>query len=76
VRARRRQNDFRKAGLPDSLDDLQKDIVRRDRADSERTHGPLRRADDAVVIDTSGLTIGTQVEKVYAVCLERLTARG
>jgi cytidylate kinase len=76
TRARRRQKDFRKAGLPDSLDELQRDIVRRDRADSERAHGPLKRADDAVVLDTSGLTIDAQVETVYNVCLERLTKRG
>ncbi len=76
TRARRRQKDFRKAGLPDALDELQKDIVRRDRADSERTHGPLKRAEDAVVIDTSDLSIDDQVEKVYNVCLERLTKRG
>ncbi len=76
TRSRRRQKDFRRAGLPDALDELQKDIVRRDRADSERAHGPLKCADDAVVIDTSDLTIDAQVEKVYNVCLERLTARG
>jgi cytidylate kinase len=76
TRALRRQKDFRSAGLPDALDELQQDIVRRDRADSERAHGPLKCADDAVVIDTSDLTIDAQVEKVYNLCLERLTARG
>ena len=75
TRARRRQKDFRKAGLPDSLEELQNDIVRRDRADTERAHGPLKRADDAVVVDTSDLTIDDQVEQVYNVCLERLNAR-
>ena len=76
TRAHRRQKDFQKAGLPDALDELQKDIVRRDRADSERAHGPLKRADDAVVVDTSDLSIDAQVEKVYGVCLARLSSRG
>ena len=75
TRARRRQMDFRQAGLPDAIDELQKDIVRRDRADSERAHGPLKRADDAVVVDTSDLTIEAQVERVYNVCLKRLTGQ-
>lgn len=76
TRARRRQRDFRKAGLPDALGELQTDIVRRDRADSERAHGPLKCADDAVVVDTSDLSIDDQVERVYNVCRERLTKRG
>lgn len=75
TRALRRQKDFRKAGVPDSLEELKQDIVRRDRADTERAHGPLKRADDAVVIDTSDLTIDDQVERVYNVCLERLNVR-
>jgi len=76
TRARRRQKDFQKAGLPNSLDELQKDIVRRDRADTERAHGPLKKADDAIAVDTSDLTIDAQVEKVYQICRERLIARG
>lgn len=76
TRAIRRQRDFRKAGQPDSLEELKQDIVRRDRADTERAHGPLKRADDAVVIDTSELTTDAQVDMVYNICLERFNARG
>jgi cytidylate kinase len=73
TRARRRERDFRRAGLGDSLEELKKDIVRRDRADTERAHGPLKAADDAVVVDTSDLTIEEQVDKVYNVCFTRFT---
>jgi len=75
TRARRRQMDFERAGQTVSLEDLKNDIIRRDRADTERTHGPLMRADDAIVVDTSDLTIEEQVEKVCQVCLERLARR-
>ncbi|MGD8605293.1 MAG: (d)CMP kinase, partial [Anaerolineales bacterium] len=57
TRAQRREKDFRKAGVSHTLNELKQDIIRRDRADSERAHGPLKRADDAVEVDTSNLTI-------------------
>ncbi|MCB0296907.1 MAG: (d)CMP kinase, partial [Calditrichaeota bacterium] len=40
-------------------------IEQRDRADLTRTHGPLKQAPDAIVIDTTALTIAEQVEKIY-----------
>jgi cytidylate kinase len=75
TRARRRQMDFERAGQKVSLEDLKNDIIRRDRADTERAHGPLMRADDAIVVDTSDLTIEEQVEKICQVCLQRLSGR-
>jgi len=75
TRARRRQMDFERTGQKVSLEDIKNDIVRRDRADSERAHGPLKRADDAIVVDTSGMTIEEQVEKVYQICQQRLSRR-
>ena len=51
------------------------ELIRRDRADSERAHGPLRRAEDAIVVNTSDLTIEQQVEAVYRICVERLRAK-
>lgn len=73
TRAKRREAEYKRKGLTASRVELEQDIIRRDRADSERTHGPLKRADDAVVVDTSDLTIEQQVEKVYQVCLQRLS---
>jgi cytidylate kinase len=73
TRARRRQLDFERTGQIATLEDIRNDIIRRDKADTERAHGPLKRADDAIVVDTSGMTIEEQVEKVYQVCLQRLS---
>ncbi len=65
-RARRRLGDLVRAGTPMDLEELREDIERRDSIDSSRAASPLRKADDAVEIDTSGLTIDQQVERVLA----------
>ena len=43
----------------------------RDRRDRERDHGALRRADDAVEVDTTGLSVDEVVERVVALARER-----
>ncbi len=55
-RARRRYADFLAAGNEVSQEIVLEDIRRRDRIDSERQVSPLRPADDAVIIDTDGLS--------------------
>ena len=72
-RARRRQKDLEKQGVEVSLDDLKIEIAERDRKDSQRSISPLRRADDAIVVDTSDMTINEQVEVITAKANEVLT---
>lgn len=60
-RAQRRQKDLEQQSVFLSLDELRDQITSRDQKDSERDISPLRRAEDAVVLDTSGLTIEQQV---------------
>ena len=62
VRARRRQLDLKAIGEERTIDELVEEICRRDRFDSERSHSPLKKADDAVEVDTSQLTIDEQVD--------------
>lgn len=62
VRARRRQLDLKAIGEEKTIDELVEEICRRDRFDSERSHSPLKKADDAVEVDTSQLTIDEQVD--------------
>jgi len=52
------------AAVP-SVEELEQEIVRRDRDDEQRTHAPLKRHPDAIEIDTSKLTIEEQVGFVY-----------
>ena len=61
VRAKRRQLELQNIGDKIALKDLQDDIRARDRYDSERAHSPLKKAFDAIEIDTTKMTIYEQV---------------
>ncbi|AAU92308.1 MULTISPECIES: (d)CMP kinase [Methylococcus] len=65
VRARRRYNQLKEKGMDVSLAHLTEEIEERDRRDRERQIAPLRAAADAVVIDSSDLS----VDEVIQVCL-------
>jgi CMP/dCMP kinase len=63
-RARRRCDELRAAGRDVSLTETIREMEERDKRDSERDIAPLRRADDAVALDSSGLTADGVAEKV------------
>ena len=64
ARARRRQKDLRQQGVDTSLAEIERAIRERDALDSSREESPLRKADDAIELDTSDMTIEQQVEFV------------
>jgi cytidylate kinase len=66
VRARRRHIQLKEKGLDVSLYDLAKELEERDRRDSERAVAPLKAAGDAVLLDTSDLSIEQVVDRVIA----------
>lgn len=49
-----------------SLEEIKADLLRRDQEDSSRSHSPLRKAADAIEIDTSNLTFDEQVDKILS----------
>ncbi|MDZ4723589.1 MAG: (d)CMP kinase [candidate division Zixibacteria bacterium] len=61
ARARRRLLDIQRMNLTSSVEEQIADLERRDAYDSGRTHSPLTRAADAVIVDTTNLTIEDQV---------------
>lgn len=61
-RARRRQIELQKQQVDIPLQQLVDEIIERDGKDSKRDISPLRKADDAIVLDTSNLSIEQQVE--------------
>ena len=65
-RAQRRLLDLVKMGIETSLEEQESDLRRRDSFDSGRQHSPLRRAEDAHMIDTTILTIDEQVDRIVA----------
>ena len=67
-RAQRRWKEMKEKGYDMSLEDLQRDIAARDKADSEREISPLVQADDATLLDTTGLSIDEVVARILAMC--------
>lgn len=64
VRAARRAQQIREKGGAVDEDVLHREILERDRLDETREHSPLKRADDAVIVDTTGRSFEDQVEEV------------
>lgn len=74
-RARRRREDLRKSGVDADETAIAAELLERDRKDSSRETSPLRQAADAVVLDTSNLTIEEQVEIIVKKAREILRNR-
>ncbi len=73
IRAERRELEFEKMGTHITLGELREQIEERDKRDRERAISPLRKAADAVELDTTNLSIEAQVERVYELAKERMT---
>ena len=63
-RAMRRFNELRQKGHDVTYEQTLAEVVQRDRQDSERAVAPLRKADDAIVVDSSGRTIDEVLEEM------------
>lgn len=70
VRAKRRHLDNLARNIPSDLAAIQEDIARRDRFDSTRTHSPLTTAEDAIIIDTSTMSIDEVVAHITEIIRE------
>jgi len=66
-RARRRWMELRQKGYEPDLQSLQTEMEERDRKDVERELAPLQKADDAVLVDTTGLSIDAVVERILEI---------
>ncbi len=62
VRAQRRYDELQLKGMPARYDDILKNVQERDYIDSHREVSPLRKAEDAIELDNSNLTIDEQQE--------------
>lgn len=63
-RGNRRYKEMREKGFEVNLEDVIRDIVKRDEIDSNREFAPLVKADDAIEIDTTGLGIDEVANKI------------
>lgn len=71
VRAERRFKELIEKGTKVSYEDVLSDIIKRDRQDETREVSPLRRAEDAVLADTSELTLDESIELVLDLINEK-----
>ena len=63
-RARRRQKDFENLGVHKSIEELKEEISLRDHKDSTRKNSPLQKAAGAEELDTTGMTLESQIEYI------------
>ncbi len=74
-RARRRHAELQAKGDPSTYEEVLADQLRRDRDDSERAVAPLRPAEDAIVVDTTGVPIEGVVDRLAAEASARMPRR-
>ncbi len=72
TRARRRYLENQERGIKSNMRALKQEIVERDYQDSHRKHSPLKKADDAIEIDTSEMSIVQVVDEIMKIVEEKL----
>lgn len=73
VRAERRCRELEQKGMPTPFDEVLRDIKYRDEQDSSRDAAPLKKAPDAVELDTSDMDFETSIELVGRMIRERFS---
>lgn len=71
VRAKRRYLELTEKGISCNIEEIEKDIIERDLRDTTREVAPLKKAEDAVEVDTSRLTIEEVVDTITAMVQSR-----
>ncbi len=69
-RARRRLKELAQKGQEVDFEQVKKDIEYRDKNDSERKFAPLKQADDAILVDTSDMSIDEVIERITEIIKE------
>lgn len=75
-RAERRFKENKEKGIPSTYEDCLNNLKKRDYIDSHRSTSPLKPAEDAVILDTSDLTIDEVVEKCLQIISKKLQEKG
>lgn len=72
-RARRRYEELKQKGmLKQTFEELKKEMEYRDKNDSTRAHAPLKKADDAVLLDTTGFTVEESAQTILNIIRSRI----
>lgn len=73
TRAERRFKELNEKGAACDIDQIEKDIIERDNRDMTRAISPLRQADDAVLVDSSNMTVDEVVDRILSIYKEKVT---
>ena len=71
VRAQRRFDELQEKGIACNFDEIEKDIIERDRRDMTREESPLKKAEDAIEVDTSDMSIEQVIATIIRICEEK-----
>ncbi|MGL5207668.1 MULTISPECIES: (d)CMP kinase [Cetobacterium] len=71
-RAKRRVKDYASKGITEDFETVLKDILERDHTDSTRKESPLKKAEDAIEVDTSFLNIEESVQAISNLIKEKI----
>tara|TARA_B100000575_G_C22930713_1_gene539376 strand:+ start:95 stop:778 length:684 start_codon:yes stop_codon:yes gene_type:complete len=64
IRSKRRQKELEKEGIQINVEEIKRNLVKRDDLDANRLESPLIKANDAITLDSSYLTLEDQVKKI------------
>lgn len=71
-RAKRRYDELVQKGIETSFEAVLEDLIKRDEQDTKRAAAPLKAADDAVILDTSGNTLEESISAVCGIISEKI----
>lgn len=72
IRSKRRFDELRSKGIEVEYEDIRRNIIARDIADENRDISPLRRAEDAILLDNSRMTVAQQMDWVMKIIRDKL----
>ncbi len=72
VRAERRQKELLEKGIDESIESIMGNLLERDRIDSNRADSPLIKAEDAIEIDTTNITLEQQIDQILDLAKEKI----
>ena len=68
MRAKRRYEELLAKGEVCDFDEIEQDIIERDHRDMTRAESPLRQAEDAILVDSSDMTVEEVMETIVKIC--------
>lgn len=72
VRATRRYNEFVAKGINTTYEQVLSDLIERDKRDSERSTSPLKPADDAILLDTSKMSVQQEIDSAITIIEQKM----